>query len=139
MCTVLLPPGVNQIAVNKCIINIISSMFTENTITGNTCHVTILHSNLITLPRKLYASQNFIQGRFHPNIHKRTAEYPDLPQISVSCCHTAIRCLITLSTKKYVKVLSRETFVSVFRSNEWWSPHSQISGQSVNKIKSKKH
>jgi len=44
-----------------------------------------------------------------------------------------------IANKKYVKVLSRETSVSVFRTNEWWGPHSKISGQSVHKIKSKKH
>jgi hypothetical protein len=34
-----------------------------------------------------------------------------------------------IANKKYMKKLSRGTFVSVFRSNAWWSPHAQISGQ----------
>jgi hypothetical protein len=68
----------------------------------------MLRSSLTTFPRKLYTSQKLTQGRFHPNVHKRTAEYPDLRQISVSCYHATFKCLTTLQTKKNDKVLSRE-------------------------------
>jgi len=97
------------------------------------------YSNFITFPRKLYTSQKFILGHLHPNVHKRTVEYPELIRMSVSCCHVAFRCLITLAIKNKSKFYQGKLFVSVFRRNEWWRPHAQISGQAVYKIKSKKH